>query len=1064
MSNSSGKFGLPATSSAGTKLVSYYAFSLFAPDAATYYFQLEYESPVKLVVDGKTAYVSAAESVTPTTVPFGLSLTQGFHQVLLKLGSASQPAFCRFVVVSSGLGAGSSVPPSMPASAKPLDANGRITNLLELRNGTFFAIPSDNRTSIPTYSDIDVNRTVVMEDSTYNVNILSANETRPFRWIAQSSNKAFAFAERAMGGEFNRYFSLALYSTEQQSVKLWLTHYSTTTVWLNGAFLYATPDNNYAQSTVSFAASQGWQSLIFKLHAPSDIRFFPIQKTDNYGDAFSVCRSKNMGVCTLQEYCPYNSPFHGLPFSGDIWAPVSDKDNDWVEIGDVNSTCRTWSQVHGALPDWSTSTAPLAWRQYVGCCGVYMEPTLQIYATSDAASTLGWAYEQPQPPVAQPQITLDSVYSKAPTVTITSATTGATIYYTTDGVAPSPYYGTLYTTPFKISTSRKIYAVAFLSTRRVSGVAMLTFNVPTEISVLRTFIVAGTNTHVQLVGVEMGTLVSFARQDDEALLNVVKASAANASTVPRSASYSGLLTVGSDLRVMIPAVGRGAFQPLLYATADRTDTSTPAYVVGSLIYANNVTVSPSRFVSNETVTFYIEGGMVVGDTAALVEGDPAYECTNAMCATFLSNNSTKRLELFAKSGGLPTNLYATTVLIDSVSCMCYTATAYTRDQQIVAGTATGISLLLQAIKPVAPTTTPATTTGAVPTGTQPTGTQPTGPQPTGQTSGAPQPTQSTTPAPPTPTSTKPQAIISGIAPTQQADGSTVTISGTFFDTTAQHHFLIYTSSSGATGMKQPVCTVTSVTGTALYCTLSVKAGTSGQWKVAVVENDIRAAEQGTLPSVVAVPPTPKIMGAQGACIQKSKDCVTGSSVHFSGINFDYNTISNNVVSFVQSSGTPVSPVPISCAVTSAYETALSCTLQVASGAKGKFDVMLAITVDSASNTRVTVDSNWDIILGEGDAPGWNGAAGPDEPTAKPAETPSLYYIIIGVLGGLVLIASFVFIFVRLRFRLVPKAEPEKELDYIPRDDPRPLEGGNANLQEELIAQKQQREKGIEGNL
>lgn len=31
-------------------------------------------------------------------------------------------------------------------------------------------------------------------------------------------------------------------------------------------------------------------------------------------------------------------------------------------------------------------------------------------------------------------------------------------------------------------------------------------------------------------------------------------------------------------------------------------------------------------------------------------------------------------------------------------------------------------------------------------------------------------------------------------------------------------------------------------------------------------------------------------------------------------------------------------------------------------------------------------------------------------------------------------------------------------------DPRPLEGGNANLQEELIAQKQQREKGIEGNL
>src|SRR5574344_626128 len=53
-------------------------------------------------------------------------------------------------------------------------------------------------------------------------------------------------------------------------------------------------------------------------------------------------------------------------------------------------------------------------------------------------------------------------YSDAQTVTLASTTTGAKIYYTTDGTEPSYSNGTLYSTPISVSYSQTIKAIAYL--------------------------------------------------------------------------------------------------------------------------------------------------------------------------------------------------------------------------------------------------------------------------------------------------------------------------------------------------------------------------------------------------------------------------------------------------------------------------------------------------------------------------------------------------------------------------------------------------------------------------
>ncbi len=70
-------------------------------------------------------------------------------------------------------------------------------------------------------------------------------------------------------------------------------------------------------------------------------------------------------------------------------------------------------------------------------------------------------------------------YAGTQTVTITTATAGATIRYTTDGSAPSETSGTIYTTPLTIDATTTVNAIAYLDGISDSSISSATYTIDT---------------------------------------------------------------------------------------------------------------------------------------------------------------------------------------------------------------------------------------------------------------------------------------------------------------------------------------------------------------------------------------------------------------------------------------------------------------------------------------------------------------------------------------------------------------------------------------------------------
>ncbi len=72
-------------------------------------------------------------------------------------------------------------------------------------------------------------------------------------------------------------------------------------------------------------------------------------------------------------------------------------------------------------------------------------------------------------------------YTTARTIALTTATSGASINYTTDGTTPSDTVGALYTGPFKISTTTTVNAIAYASGMDNSPVSTATYVIVTAV-------------------------------------------------------------------------------------------------------------------------------------------------------------------------------------------------------------------------------------------------------------------------------------------------------------------------------------------------------------------------------------------------------------------------------------------------------------------------------------------------------------------------------------------------------------------------------------------------------
>jgi len=78
-----------------------------------------------------------------------------------------------------------------------------------------------------------------------------------------------------------------------------------------------------------------------------------------YSSAIEFCASQqSMVPCPLEAYCPLGKetmPYGGRKPDSTAWAPIYDKANEWVQIGQTDEACVLFSEANGSTPEWGIS-------------------------------------------------------------------------------------------------------------------------------------------------------------------------------------------------------------------------------------------------------------------------------------------------------------------------------------------------------------------------------------------------------------------------------------------------------------------------------------------------------------------------------------------------------------------------------------------------------------------------------------------------------------------------------------------------------------------------------------
>jgi len=162
------------------------------------------------------------------------------------------------------------------------------------------------------------------------------------------------------------------------------------------------------------------------------------------------------------------------PLPGPITSPTS------VTLSDATPGASMYYTLDGSAPNPGTGTT----QHYHAPITVQPGTTVTVIATLSGgtrSTTAVGVYGRPL--AATPSISPHGgTHVTSSTITITDTTTGASIFYTTDGTAPTPGAGTTvhYTAPFTIAASGPVKAVATASGFDQSAVATETFTIQTS--------------------------------------------------------------------------------------------------------------------------------------------------------------------------------------------------------------------------------------------------------------------------------------------------------------------------------------------------------------------------------------------------------------------------------------------------------------------------------------------------------------------------------------------------------------------------------------------------------
>ena len=261
-----------------------------------------------------------------------------------------------------------------------------------------------------------------------------------------------------------------------------------------------------------------------------------------------------------------------------------------VTLKDTTSGATVYYTTDGSTPTTSSTkyTSSIAVSSSETVNAIAVAANYKNSAVGSAAYTLN--LPAAAPPTFSPAT---GTYSSSQTVSIKDTTTGATIYYTTDGSTPTTS-STKYTNPFTVSSSENISAIAAATGYTNSAVASATYTLPAAKPAFSP--AAGTYNSAQTVTISdttPGATIYFTT---------------NGSTPSTSSTvYSGSITVSSSETIKAIAAAVGSTNSAVASAAYTLAVATPVFSPAVGTYASSQAVTISDTTPGATIYYTTNG-------------------------------------------------------------------------------------------------------------------------------------------------------------------------------------------------------------------------------------------------------------------------------------------------------------------------------------------------------------------------------------------------------------------------------------------------------------------------
>ena len=292
-----------------------------------------------------------------------------------------------------------------------------------------------------------------------------------------------------------------------------------------------------------------------------------------------------------------------------------------VTIGTSTSRAAIRYTTDGSTPSETAGTL------YTGGITVSSTVTLKAiaYESGYTDSSVASGTYTIQPVVATPTFSpAAGTYSTTQTVTISTATSGASIRYTTDGSTPTETAGTLYTGAITVSSTTTVKALAYKSGYSDSSVASATYTI-LPVAATPTFNPsAGTYGTTQTVTISTTTSGALMRYTTDG----------STPTETAGTLYTGAITVSSTATLNAIAYESG-YTDSSVASATYTIlpvTATPTFSPGAGTYSTTQTVTISTMTSGVSIRYTTDGSTPTETAGTLFTGAITVNSTTTLKA------------------------------------------------------------------------------------------------------------------------------------------------------------------------------------------------------------------------------------------------------------------------------------------------------------------------------------------------------------------------------------------------------------------------------------------------